>query len=44
MQRTQERTVQTNKLVNEKISKYIPFCNEEFNKFILLLRKGIYPY
>ena len=20
------------------------FCNEEFNKFILLLRKGVYPY
>ena len=30
-------------LINRFSSKY-EFCNEDINKFILLLRKGVYPY
>ena len=30
-------------LINRYLSTY-RFCNEDINKFILLLRKGVYPY
>ena len=35
------------KLANESIKKFptlYKFCNGDFNKFLLLLRKAIYPY
>ena len=35
------------KLVNKLIKKFpniYQFCNEDINKFVLLLRKGVYPY
>ena len=35
------------KPINELIKKFLnvcQFCNEDINKFVLLLRKGIYPY
>ena len=35
------------KLVNELIKKFssiYQFCNSDLNKFVLLLRKGVYPH
>ena len=32
-----------NKLI-ERFANIYEFCNEDINKFILLLRKGVYPY
>ena len=35
------------KLINEAIKKFphiYQFCNGDHNKFVLLLRKGVYPY
>ena len=35
------------KTVNGVIKKFLniyEFCNEDINKFVLLLRKGVYPY
>ena len=35
------------KPINELIKKFpnvYQFCNEDINKFVLLLRKGVYPY
>ena len=33
-----------NKELIKKIANTYEFCNEDINKFILLLRKGVYPY
>ena len=33
-----------NKELIKRFSKTYRFCNEDINKFILLLRKGVYPY
>ena len=35
---------QANKWINRKVSKTYQFCNGDLNKFVLLLRKGVYPY
>ena len=32
------------KSVNEKFLRMYQFCNGDLNKFVLLLRKGVYPY
>ena len=46
MQRMQKKK-KCSKLINEAI-KNLPiayqFCNGDLNKFVLLLRKGVYPY
>ena len=37
----------SNKSINELIEKFpriYQFCNGDLNKFVLLLRKGVYPY
>ena len=37
----------SNKSINELIEKFLntyQFCNGDLNKFVLLLRKGVYPY
>ena len=31
-------------IINYKFTKIHEFCNGDINKFILLLRKGVYPY
>ena len=33
-----------NKELIKKFANIYEFCNEDINKFILLLRKGVYPY
>ena len=33
-----------NKELINRFSSAYEFCNEDINKFILLLRKGVYPY
>ena len=33
-----------NKDLNKKFKKTYSFCNDDLNKFILLRRKGVYPY
>ena len=33
-----------NKELIERFANIYEFCNEDLNKFILLLRKGVYPY
>ena len=33
-----------NKKLIKKICKKYKFCDEDINKFILLLRKGVYPH
>ena len=35
---------QANKWINRKVSKIYQFCKGDLNKFVLLLRKGVYPY
>ena len=35
---------QVNKWINWKVSKHISICNGDLNKFVLLLKKGVYPY
>ena len=43
MQRMQKKCT---KLINEAIKDFLiihQFCNGDLNKFVLLLRKGIYP-
>ena len=35
---------QANKWINRKVSKIYQFCNGDLNKFVLFLRKGVYPY
>ena len=44
MQRMQRRVENTNKWINRKVSKHILICNGNLNKFVLSLRKGVYPY
>ena len=40
-----KKIIQTNLMKNQKRFKNtFDFCNNNINKFILLLRKGIYPY
>ena len=43
MQRMQRRTEKANRRINQKVSKYISILQWQL-KFILLLRKGVYPY
>ena len=38
------RVEKTNKWINRKVSKHIFICNGNLNKFVLSLRKGVYPY
>ena len=33
-----------NKELIERLANTYKFCNNELNKFIMLLRKGVYPY
>ena len=33
-----------NRRINQKFPSVYEFCNGDLNKFILLLRKGVYPY
>ena len=33
-----------NKDLIKRFANIYEFCNEDINKFILLLRKGVYPY
>ena len=42
MQRMQENIQQVNKRI--KFSSIYQFCDGDLNKFVLLLRKGVYPY
>ena len=45
--RCKECSGTSNKSVNELIEKFpntYQFCNGDLNKFVLLLRKGVYPY
>ena len=44
MQRMQKRMEKANRRINQKVSNIYQFCNGDLNKFILLLRKGVYPY
>ena len=44
MQRMQKRMEKANRTINQKVSNIYQFCNGDLNKFILLLRKGVYPY
>ena len=39
-----KETVKTNKWINQKFPNTYKFWNNDINNFILLLRKGIYPY
>ena len=34
----------TNKSIKETFSSIYQFCDGDLNKFVLLLRKGVYPY
>ena len=36
--------MQTNKIINRKVSCTYQFCGGDNNRFVLLLRKGVYPY
>ena len=36
--------VKTNKWVNQRFPNIHQFCNGDINKFVLLSRKGVYPY
>ena len=36
--------VETSKRINKKFTNIRQVCNGDINKFILLLRKGVYPY
>ena len=40
----QKRMEKANRRINQKVSNIYQFCNGDLNKFILLLRKGVYPY
>ena len=40
----QRRMKKTNRMINQKVSKYIPILHGNLNKFVLLLTKGVYPY
>ena len=45
--RCKERNGTSTKSINELIEKFprmYQFCNGDLNKFVLLLRKGVYPY
>ena len=33
-----------NKELNKRFADIYEFCNEDINKFVLLLKKGVYPY
>ena len=46
MQKMQKRMEKANRRINQKVSNpsIYQFCNGYLNKFILLLRKGVYPY
>ena len=39
-----QRMQKINRRINQKVCKYISFCNGDLNKFILLLRKNVYHY
>ena len=43
MQGMKRRMEKANKWINQKVSKYISILQRRL-KFILLLRKGVYPY
>ena len=40
----QKRMEKANRRINQKVSNIYQFCNGDLNKFILLLRKSVYPY
>ena len=40
----QKKMVETSKWIIKMFTNIHQFCNEDINKFILLLRKGVYPY
>ena len=44
MQRMQGKIYQVNKRINRKVSKRISIFDGDLDKFVLLLRKGVYPY
>ena len=46
MQKMQKRMEKANRRINQKVSNpsIYQFCNGYLNKFMLLLRKGVYPY
>ena len=44
MQRMQGNIYQVNKRINRKVSKRISIFDGHLDKFVLLLRKGVYPY
>ena len=44
MQRMQKRMGKVNRRISQKVSKYISILHGDLNNFILLLRKGVYPY
>ena len=39
-----KKMVETSKWIIKMFTNIHQFCNEDINKFILLLRKGVYPY
>ena len=40
-----KKMAETSKRINQKVSPNMhQFCNGDINKFVLLLRKGVYPY
>ena len=44
MQKIKRKMEKTKKWINRKVSKRKSICNDNLNKFVLLLRKGAYPY
>ena len=44
MQKCKEELKRPLELLIEKFSSIYQFCNRNLNKFVLLLKKGIYPY
>ena len=44
MQRMQRVMEKTNKWINRKVPGIYQFFNGDLNKFVSLLRKGVYPY
>ena len=40
----QKRMGKVNRRISQKVSKYISILHGDLNNFILLLRKGVYPY
>ena len=44
MQKCKETSTKSINELIEKFPRMYQFCNDDLNKFVLLLRKGVYPY